>query len=342
MDILFIDDSVPFDGRTPALMPLGSAQRAFAHLPAHLAKRGHNVRVINRAEKPGTHDGVEWLGWEAPHPDRVEVLVAFRRVPLLEWVEAEHKVLWLADHAGYLDAPARQAVLERTQPWLVFQGEVHRHTWSEKPEGLAGRVIPPGIAAAFREAPAPAPDDPPRAVVTGHPAHDLDWLLRVWVDHIAPAVPEAQIHLHSMLLDHGVMGGEVPPAFRPILSQALDAQEHGAFLTNPLGESGMSEVYRGARVHLHAGRIEEMLPLTLLDSRACGVPTVARPFGQAGEWITDIADGFLVPDEITFAQRTIKLLTDDEMWRRMSARCREAHVAQSWDIAASEFEEMWY
>ena len=48
MLVTLIDDSIPFNGLTPASQPLGGAEKAFASLPAALARAGHTVRVINR------------------------------------------------------------------------------------------------------------------------------------------------------------------------------------------------------------------------------------------------------------------------------------------------------
>lgn len=48
MHIVFVDDSLPFDGHIPASQPPGGAEKAFASLPGALAPRGHHVQVFNR------------------------------------------------------------------------------------------------------------------------------------------------------------------------------------------------------------------------------------------------------------------------------------------------------
>ena len=70
-----------------------------------------------------------------------------------------------------------------------------------------------------------APAAPPRAVVTTHPAHGLDWLLKLWVDDIFPRVPWAELHIYSATLERGELGGEVPKSLRPVLAQAMAARK---------------------------------------------------------------------------------------------------------------------
>ncbi len=84
MDVLLIDDSVPFDGYTPASQPLGGIEKNFASLPSALARAGHDVRVLNRCTFAVTAENVQWLPWIGPHPTDCDVLIAYRKPALLD------------------------------------------------------------------------------------------------------------------------------------------------------------------------------------------------------------------------------------------------------------------
>ena len=66
MRILFADDGVPYDGRTPAESPLGGGERAVVGLARALAGRGHDVSVATQLVEPETIDGVAWLPLPLP------------------------------------------------------------------------------------------------------------------------------------------------------------------------------------------------------------------------------------------------------------------------------------
>ena len=116
MLVTLVDDSIPFNGMTPAHQPLGGAEKAFASLPAALARAGHVVRAINHTPNAMGYDNVSWLDWEARRPPITEVLIAFRKPSLLEFVRATSaRILWLTGPAGYLDRPQVADMLKRTE-----------------------------------------------------------------------------------------------------------------------------------------------------------------------------------------------------------------------------------
>ncbi|MFQ5784195.1 MAG: glycosyltransferase [Alphaproteobacteria bacterium] len=341
MDILLVDDSIPFDGYTPSSQPLGGVEKAFASLPAALRRRGHDVRVINRCRFAITADGVPWQTWQDPRPTSCDVLIAYRKPALLDFpVEAGRRILWLAAPGGYLEKGPNGAVLERHgDAPLVFAGPAHRATC---PTAFAARavVIEPGVRPDFREAADMAPAHPPRAIVTTHPLMDLDWLLRLWVEVVRPAVPDAELHVYSAMLDKGALGGAAPDRLRPVLDLALGAHDDGVVIERPRADPDMADAYRAARVHLYPGAVGEVHCATLAESQAVGLPAVTRRFAAVAERIRDSETGFLVPDDEAFASCAILLLIDDGVFRGRSGDARTHQRSRSWDDAAAEFETL--
>ena len=68
----------------------------------------------------------------------------------------------------------------------------------------------------------------------------------------------------------------------------------------------------------------EGLSITLLESMRCGVPVVATHVGGNPEVVSDGVTGFLVPpgDVSSFASKTVELLLDKELRRRMGEEAR--------------------
>jgi glycosyltransferase involved in cell wall biosynthesis len=70
----------------------------------------------------------------------------------------------------------------------------------------------------------------------------------------------------------------------------------------------------------------EAFGLAALEAMACGVPPVGTRIGGVPELIDDGVDGFLEPvgDIAAQAARVVSLLTDDQLYSRISAAARRA------------------
>jgi glycosyltransferase involved in cell wall biosynthesis len=86
----------------------------------------------------------------------------------------------------------------------------------------------------------------------------------------------------------------------------------------------------------------EGLSITLLESMRCGIPIVATRVGGNPEVVVDGVTGYLVPagDVPAFASRTVELLRDKELRRRMGEEARR-HVERHFllgDVASRYLE----
>jgi len=338
MLITLVDDSVPFNGESPDTEPLGGAEKAFASLPAALVRKGHTVRVINRSLVPAAIDDVSWIPWEGRRPTITEVLIAFRKPSLLQFIRTTRKtVFWLAQPASFLAREPAAPAISRAEPSIVFLGKTHRSTYPGDPPGFS-KTVPFGVRKPYLLAEDMTPGETPIAVVTSHPRQGLDRLLQLWADRIHPKMPNAELHVYSASLVAAEQGREIPEAVRPIAEKAKAARGAGVRVFEPGSDPQMAEVYRKARVHLYPGSASDMHCSTLSESQAVGLPCVARPLGAAEERIVDGETGFLAPDDEAFVNLTLPLLNDLERFTHVSKEARLRQRGRSWDKVAGEFE----
>ena len=138
MLVTLVDDSIPFNGMTPAYQPIGGAEKAFASLPAALARQGHVVRAVNRSPNSLGFENVSWIHWEGRKPPITEVLIAFRKPALLEFTRAtKARILWVTGPPDYLHRPQVHEVLDRTNAKLVFLGNTHSEAYRTEGENLS-------------------------------------------------------------------------------------------------------------------------------------------------------------------------------------------------------------
>ncbi|HLI10580.1 MAG TPA: glycosyltransferase [Alphaproteobacteria bacterium] len=274
-----------------------------------------------------------------PRPSTCDVLIAFRKPELLDFVSgANRRLLWLATPIGYLEAEGNPALLDVHRPTLVFLGASHRTAYRNGAKALHAEIIQPGIGSAYLDFKATAPRHPPYAVATSHPHLGLEWLVKLWSERVHPACPHAELRLYSAALHRIASGGAVLEPFRSVAAAALAARDKGVAIYPPASDPEMAEAYRGARAHLYPGDRREVYCHTLAESQAAGLPAVARPFPAIAELVEDQASGKLVADDEAFARGVLSLLEDDETHQRMSEKARERSAGRSWDKAAAAFE----
>ena len=339
MHITLVDDSIPFDGFTASARAMGGAEKAFAALPGALARRGHTVSVFNRCRWSMFIEGSQWETFEGKRPLTTDVLVAFRKPALLEFVrQAKRRVLWTTAPARLLEKKTTRQMLDDTKPLVVLCSAAQAQGWA--PKGLTVAALPPAVKSEFLSDLATAPASPPRAIVTTHPSHGLDWLVDLWLNRISPAAPEAELHIYSSSLAKAGDGGEVEPELAPLAAKILAAAEHGIVVRRPGSDAVMAQAYREARVHLYPGHADDTTAFTLMESQATGLPAVLRPLGAAPERVANGHSAYVVPDDDAFANLASMLLTNEDLANSMGQEAKAAYVGRSWDAAAERFEAM--
>jgi glycosyltransferase involved in cell wall biosynthesis len=344
MRIVLLDDGVAFDGESPDARPLGGAEKAFARLAGALAARGHEVTAINRCETQTIVGTVPWLPWDAPRPPQTDVVIAFRKATLLgEIPEARHRCLWLWDPADTLGGEAERNALAQWRPTVVFTGETHRR--GLKSEALKTAIIAPGVSEPYRLAPE-SPSPPLVAVITTHPLHGLQPIVRLWRDQIHPARPSAELQIYSVALRKALDTDQMSEQLRPVFDDVRAGRVDGITVHRPLPDSGMAEVYARARAHLYPVIQREMYASTLAESQAAGLPAIVRATGGATrqllERVKNGATGYFAPDDDAFVNLALALLDgDDRVYANLAREARVQQRGRGWREAAAEFETLW-
>ncbi|MDV7339202.1 glycosyltransferase [Terasakiella sp. A23] len=341
MHITIIDDSIAYDGNSPMVQPMGGTEKAVASLAPALAKRGHDVCVVNRIEQGAMIDGVSWVPFDGPRPPETDVVICVKKPALLdEFPDVEKKLLWLATPAKLLNKPKNQALMEKHNPIVVFMGDTHFRTWEPWKYFRKG-IVTPGVRKEYLTEAEYTPEDPPRVIVTTNPLHGLDGVLDLWVDKILPQVDwKASLHIYSAGLYRGQSGAPVPEKLQPIFDKVQTLNSHNIVVHKPGSDLEMAMAYRHAACHLYPGVETEMYCSTLAETQAIGLPCVARPVGACSERVKNGQTGFLVPDLDSMANVTVHLLTKSASRENMSRDCRMMQRTQTWDMAAAEFEAL--
>jgi glycosyltransferase involved in cell wall biosynthesis len=248
-------------------------------------------------------------------------------------------LFWLHNPGRYLRKPRFLWPLARHRPMLVVTGQYHAQTVPPWLPCGGRRIIPYGVLDHFRHATERDPP-PPHAVFTSNPLRGLDWLLDLWVEQIASAMPDAELHIYAGAAVYGGMKRERARQMEAVLVRADTLGGQGVRRHPPIGREALSQILADARVMLYRGDPGETFCLALAEAQAMGVPAVVQPIGSVAERVVDGATGRVTATDYEFAKAAVSLLRDDALWRQYHRGALASQRGLSWDEVAATFEAL--
>ena len=338
-DVVMADDGIAFDGATVEAGPLGGAETAFVALAEALAARGHRVLARSRCPAPRQHNGVAWAPLAGAAPVACDLFIANRGARLLGLVAAaRRRLFWLHNPARYLKKPRNLWYLARYRPTLVLCGRHHAGTVPRWLPRGGSMIVPYGLLAPFRDA-EPREPPPPRAVFTSNPLRGLDWLLDLWAARIAPAVPEAELHVYCGPAVYRA-DGATARRMEAVLARVDALHARGVRRHAPVRHDELASVLAQSRVMLYRGDPGEAFCTALAEAQSIGLPVVVQPVGMVAERVIDGVTGSIAADDSGFAAAAVALLRDDSRWRGFHAQALARQRGLSWDEVAARYEAM--
>jgi glycosyltransferase involved in cell wall biosynthesis len=337
--IIIADDTSPYTGMTGRDVGLGGTESSVINLANAFARRGHKVTVLTRTTEHLTHEGVEWAPLaSAGDYSRVDLYLPVQHPRLFHLVRKPRKLaVWLIWPVNNLRHYKRVPTMWRFRPQPVVASKwlESEYSWV-LPPWKKPIVIPLAIQEDWRHRPPLETPPPPHAIYASMAGRGLPWLLPVWEKHILPRAPEAKLQILGIKNFAKPYETAVPDL--PWISEMSEAGRASLVIHPTLRRDEQREVMRSARVLLYHGHKSEAFCLAAAEAQALGVPAVVGPHGVLPERVRDGETGFMRVEPEAFADAAVRILTDDALWRRLSAASSATQQGMSWDEVAAEFE----
>ncbi len=167
-------------------------------------------------------------------------------------------------------------------------------------------VIPPGVDPYFTPGGTKSPT--PLAVAVGRlvPVKDFPRLVRVMAK-VQERVPELRLVIVGEGYERDVILGEI---------RRLGAQDW-IELAGRVTHAELRDLYRSAWIAVSAS-VREGWGMTLTEAAACGTPSVATDIAGHADAVAVGRSGLLASTDPELADTMVKVLTDDELRRRLS------------------------
>ena len=199
--------------------------------------------------------------------------------------------------------------------------------------------MPYGLLAPFREA-EPREPPPPRAVFTSNPLRGLDWLLDLWAARIAPEVPGAELHIYCGPAVYGA-DGDKAQRMEAVLARIEALYDSGVRAPSAGPARGIGRQCWPGRGSCCIAAIRARPSARRWPRRnRSGCRSSCSRSGMVAERVVDGVTGIVAADDAAFAAAAIRLLRDDDTWRRFHQEALARQRGLSWDEVASRYEAL--
>jgi glycosyltransferase involved in cell wall biosynthesis len=350
---------------TPLDRPLGGMQSGLCYLSTALARRGHEVTLINNTRAPGAYLGVRVLrAADALNPagladfDAVVSIAcdgaALRRAgvrgPLLLWTGHDVDVPEMARLSDRREQAAWDLIVFKSQ----WQWRRHQRRFGIDPGRVAiirNAMAPPFEAAPLRTAFFFDERRPPVLAYTSTPFRGLEVLLRA-MPRIRAAIPGCRLKVYSSLEVYQLSseGGIYAELYDR--ARAMDGVDY----VGSLGQRDLARAMAEVDVLAYPSMFRETACIALMEAMACGCLVVANRLGALPETAAGFAElfpwppllarrrlsGLCAPAYAAFMVRALRRVqaSPDAARDRLAAQMTFARQAYNWTARAADWESL--
>src|SRR5438477_5252903 len=199
--IIFADATGRYDGTDLERRPLGGTESSLVQLARALTQRGHRVTAISNCERVVVDHGVTWRPFRSELPEICDLYIPLQHPRLFGLIKRPGRlavwVLWRGNNLKHYKQSWRMWWY-RPIPVLVSRMQVRQYSPFLPPRN-PDIVIPLGLPDDIRGRPALQDTPGPEFVFASNPVRNLNGIVRIFVDHILPARPDAKLKIFGTI-----------------------------------------------------------------------------------------------------------------------------------------------
>lgn len=318
-------------------LALGGIERTIIQLSQALARKGMDVTVWNNVAETITAGGVQWVPRARGKTLKsYDIVIACNDARLFDdYAKASGHtnflpILWFHNRVLFEKTLRKRRMIPmlRWRPVGVFLSQDHAANTTRFLPLRKRVIIGHGLEREILEnIPLPVQSRPPVAVFISQPYRGLAAMIRLWMQTIHPALPDARLRVFSANPTR-----EETAHFMPD-----ELAKTGISLESRLPRGALIRAMENARACLIPGHVDETFCLAAAESLALRVPVITYGIGALKERVTNGENGIIVDNETEFAGALHRLLSDDPVWQAMHQCGLPDATAQTWDKAADDW-----
>ncbi len=340
--LLFVDDGISFDSKLIRQKAFGGAEVAFVSLVESLALNGFEVVVYNNCINPGIINGVDWRKLDQTiHSEDCDTLIVNRGDNFLNVLKkCKNRIFWIHNPARYLLKFRYLSKIFQGNFKIVFSSEYHLKTYPKWAPAKEKVVIPYGIDTELLNYKKNKKFPGRKAIFTSNPMRGLAWLLDMWEKNIYKNSNSSSLEIFSGFQTYGSFGHKHSDEIDSILKKAESLKNFNVIVRKPLPREKLFEELKNSRIFLYQGSKNETFCMAVAEAQMFGIPAVVMNHGCMEERIINYKTGFVCEDDNYFCEKTIELLNDNKLWKKMHCEALKKKNYFSWDQVIEKWKKI--
>jgi len=324
MKICFLDKTIfEYDFNDKYSPLLRGAETILINLSKSISLLGHEVFVFNNCRKNIKNNNYHWnsINQLINKNNYFDVAITNADANLLNLVNAKKKIV-----LSYSLQPIEKFLRKKQlfsyikhRPKIFLLGEYHKKKRSIFLSLFGSEIYTPGIDDIFLESKIKFPKHSNQAIFTSRSDRNLNILLEIWNNYILPKSTNYKLLITPNNEDANFLKK------KNIYFRKMDQQ--GNLIKDLLSSKMM----------LAPGHKAELFCLAAEEARELCLPIITLGIGSLKERVEHGKTGFIAKNYSEFAQYTLDLFKQDDLYNNLVKNLLELRGSKSWLNAAKNF-----
>ncbi len=336
MRIIFIDNSTDLTSNSLDFKALDSLQKILINFSSELSNNNHKVIIYNNTNHKKDEKGVVWKNIRDLKNDVADILILVQDTELLKY-KVKAKINFLLLHYKPSEDLDKHILVNliKQKFCILYSNNYVISSFPDNFNYIPKLHLEIGVSENFTEARF-YNSTYSNVFVTTHPLKGLDWLIDLWLKYVHSAIPWAELHIYSKLLEQNKPSNNIKIRN---LKLTLDLNKNsGIFIKSPLPQEEFILQIVKYKLHLCPSLDNDLQYLSILESQACGIPVIARETGSIYDCIYNNETGYIVRDKLSFARKIIQVLNDNKLFSTLRNNSKLNNYVISWKDTVTNFE----
>ncbi len=324
MKICFLDKTTfEYDFNDKYSPLLRGAETILINLSKSISLLGHEVFVFNNCRKSIKNNNYHWnnINQLINKNNYFDVAITNADANLLNLVNAKKKIV-----LSYSLQPIEKFLRKKQlfpyikhRPKIFLLGEYHKKERSIFLSLFGSEIYTPGIDDIFLESKIKFPKNSNQAIFTSRSDRNLNILLEIWNNYILPKSTN-----HKLLIT-------------PNNEDANFLKKKNIYFRKMDLQGNLIKDLLCSKMMLVPGHKAELFCLAAEEARELCLPIITLGIGSLKERVEHGKTGFIAKNYSEFAQYTLDLFKQDELYNNLVKNLLELRGSKSWLNAAKNF-----
>ena len=319
MKICFVDNTAfIYDSNSIHSKKLRGAESVLINLSNALNDNGHEITIINNCYDNKIINNVRWININSSREiNKFDLVIANGDCRLFKYADAKQNILFSHSHQSIEKFIRKKQLFSylKYKPKICFLSEYHKNIRSRLLYLFGHINLRWAVDKIFSNANIKDNHNNNLAIFTSRPDRNLKLLIDIWTKLIISKNKELKLLVTENDLNY---------LDKSIIKRKLSNQ-------NSLISDIMS-----ARICLLPGHKAELFCLAAEEANELCVPIVTLGIGSLSERVEHGITGFIAKNEQEFANYTLKLFSDDDLWYKFRSNLIKKRKINTWDKVAKE------